>query len=316
MKNVIVSDLIAQYDNFLVDIYGVLYDGVNVFSYVFDELEILRKHNKAVIIISNTTSLSEATVTNLEKCGLYAGIHYDFVVTSGTVMRDFIKKSKNTRIKQLFCKNHTIFAGLDNVTDCSDDLNIDYVYIGIPKYKDEDIDINDLFDINEDRIKIDELLYCNWNEIHNSQGEFVLRNINNAILHTKVPMLCANADTFAFNGDKVVFRQGMVALKYEQMCGAVIYSGKPYRIVYDYVFNKYKVSKDRTVMIGDTPWTDIAGANNVAISSILVKTGSYRAYLGDRTDSLDNMYEFLHVFSARAYPKTLNIKPTHIVERF
>lgn len=313
--------VINNYDVFLIDVWGVIYDGVRFYEHVFEKLSTLQKHNKKVVIVSNSTALSDEIRENLKKGGLDIEKHYNYLVTSGTVMRDYVSKLKKVRIKQILKRNNSIFAGLSNVMECSDDdTNIDYVYIGIVKYNGQNIDLDDLLDTEGNKIKLDQIIDCDWNNVRNSQGEYVLREINHIIMKTKVPMLCANSDTFSFNAGNTVMTQGMVALKYERNGGRVIYSGKPYSMIYEYTFQNCDISpeKDRIVMIGDTPWTDIAGANMVKIDSILVKSGSYATFLKNTKsrDTEQNMSVFLNEFSLKAFStkEKLNFLPTWITE--
>jgi HAD superfamily hydrolase (TIGR01450 family) len=47
--------------------------------------------------------------------------------------------------------------------------------------------------------------------------------------------------------------------------------GKPYPIIYEFVLKKYKVKSEEAVMIGDKIETDVKGANEIGITSVLVK---------------------------------------------
>jgi HAD superfamily hydrolase (TIGR01458 family) len=53
------------------------------------------------------------------------------------------------------------------------------------------------------------------------------------------------------------------------------YIGKPGRYMFDLTLNTMKLQKPEVIMVGDTLSTDIKGARNVGIKSILLKTGEF-----------------------------------------
>jgi ribonucleotide monophosphatase NagD (HAD superfamily) len=63
------------------------------------------------------------------------------------------------------------------------------------------------------------------------------------------------------------------------MGARVIYMGKPSKTFYSSLPEATKVPKDTILMIGDTLETDILGAQNFGIDSLLVFTGNAAAML-------------------------------------
>jgi ribonucleotide monophosphatase NagD (HAD superfamily) len=56
-----------------------------------------------------------------------------------------------------------------------------------------------------------------------------------------------------------------------------VYVGKPYRYAFDLALEGMALSCDQVVMVGDRVNTDIQGANDLGMRSVLVKTGEFDA---------------------------------------
>ena len=105
------------------------------------------------------------------------------------------------------------------------------------------------------------------------------------IIDSKKPVLNCNPDYRACEGlvdgsTAFVLTSGSVAKVLKENNIEVVEFGKPYREIYDFVFNVLKSKgintdkKDRICMVGDTLRTDIKGANNAGIKSVLcLETG-------------------------------------------
>jgi len=91
----------------------------------------------------------------------------------------------------------------------------------------------------------------------------------------KKKFLCANPDIWVKIENKKLFCAGYLAAIYEQMGGEVEYFGKPYSPIYKQALSLFSdIKKDRIIAIGDNIDTDIKGANNFGIESLLVTGGT------------------------------------------
>lgn len=88
-------------------------------------------------------------------------------------------------------------------------------------------------------------------------------------------MICSNPDKFVFDGKvkKFVLQVGAIAEYYNNIGGKVIYIGKPHKEIYNYALKNLNFKKNRVLMIGDNTQTDILGARNYGIKSVLVIDG-------------------------------------------
>jgi HAD superfamily hydrolase (TIGR01459 family) len=88
-------------------------------------------------------------------------------------------------------------------------------------------------------------------------------------------IICANPDkTVTDIEGNIYLCAGIIADKYKQMGGEVIYFGKPYSQIYSKVLSLFdKIDKKRIVAIGDNIETDIKGASNSGLDSYLIPGG-------------------------------------------
>jgi ribonucleotide monophosphatase NagD (HAD superfamily) len=115
-----------------------------------------------------------------------------------------------------------------------------------------------------------------------------------------LPAVCPNPDLVAYRGNTPIYTGGTFAKIYEDMGGKVYYFGKPNKSFYELTLKLYDgphYSKKAILGIGDNIETDILGANNFAIDSLLIKkTGLCKKYNdGELLDILKqkNLHPFI-----------------------
>lgn len=100
-----------------------------------------------------------------------------------------------------------------------------------------------------------------------------------------LPMICANPDLVVYRGDQLVYCAGALAERYEELGGEVEQAGKPYEPIYRMAIGLLEkawgkpLAIDRILAIGDAVHTDIAGAVNMGMDSLLITQGIHRAEL-------------------------------------
>src|SRR5579872_7377263 len=87
-----VEDLSSRYDAFILDAYGVFWGSrdVGVLPGAADAMKYLVSHGKYVGILSNSTQLAAKEKEKLQKHGLFEGVHYHFLLTSGELAREIL----------------------------------------------------------------------------------------------------------------------------------------------------------------------------------------------------------------------------------
>ncbi|MDR1034950.1 MAG: HAD hydrolase-like protein [Holosporales bacterium] len=269
-----------DYDSFLIDVYGVLYDGKKLYTGVLDILKKIKDSGRRIIILSNTTIVSKVCTSKYAELGLNGGIHYDQFMTSGEVFRQMIPEIFNPSAKycQIFSKNFRIFEGstlqeIDKISEA------DFVYVGVilgmgtEGKKPRRYTIDNLRTKSGVEIKIHEAIRININEIADFDS---IAEILNVCLKYRKRLVISNPDIFAIEAvdgvNRPVLCQGGVGEFYEQMGGEVLYFGKPYLPIYNFV-KRFLEGCTRTAMVGDTPWTDVLGGNAAGHATILTLTG-------------------------------------------
>jgi HAD superfamily hydrolase (TIGR01459 family) len=255
------EDLSSQYDAFLLDAYGVFWGSsdVGILPGAAEAMAYLVSHGKEVGILSNSTQPAKKEEDKLQKHGIYKGIHYHFLLTSGEVAKHLLLQEdlpfptpRNTY--QLFGSIHPRFGShlqlfegtkykeVENLEDA------DFIYISIPHIDGIDQEDPEVF---RDKVQA---------------------------IKSQIPVLCVNPDRFAMEGlpPRPVVRQGSIAKMFSENNAAVYLMGKPSTIIYHAAIEKFSsgIQKRKILMIGDTPETDIRGAHASGLDAALVtKTG-------------------------------------------
>lgn len=316
-----VLDIYEEYDSFLLDMYGVLYNGHDLYDGILSLLRKLKECNKKIVILSNTTLISEIAEARYKKYGLLRGVHFDEFITSGEVFNKNINKNTENALTyhQMFSKNNEIFQG-SSLKESTTIKSADIIYIGSVTIDNKLINLNNITDFDNIPISIDNLFDCDWNNIN---GLHVVKSTLEACLKYKKILFCVNPDIFSIETvDGVaspVLCPGGVAEYYEKMGGEVRYFGKPYESVFKYA-SQYTDGK--VVMVGDTPWTDILGGNISEIETILTLTGVSESFISKMPPSFsmkDCMHKLFTEITDKMIHKNLrdySVIPTHIVKSF
>ncbi len=247
--------LFARYDAFIIDLWGVVHDGVYAYPGVVQTLNNLIAQ-KTVLFLSNAPRPAEVAMKKLIEEGIHAQPRH--VLTSGDAVREQLIKWDDPVFSQLgrclyhlgAAKNQDILSGL-TLNTTTEIEKADFVLLSA------------FMEADEDLTQFDDLLHT--------------------ALKAKLPLICANPDKIVVHGEGMRYCSGVLAEKYEKMGGTVFYYGKPNPRVYELAFKRLAAvgihDKKRMLMIGDTLETDILGANNVGIDSAVVKTGNMEKLL-------------------------------------
>jgi HAD superfamily hydrolase (TIGR01450 family) len=331
-----ILSMINDYETLFIDAYGVLYDGVSMYDHVLPILERLKKDGKKIIILSNSTQVSKDMKTKYAQKGMIQNVHYDELITSGeflhrTIMDhpdEFLKimDGRSETVKCIFMGNGDVFADT-HLTEV-DMQDADFLYVGIPRASYGAVRIGDVWDGSENKINIEDVLENNWNDLHDSHGHKGLAEFAHILdncLRLNKTLLVANPDIFACSIDYhtkeriSIITQGAIGTYYEKMGGKVVYFGKPYGGIFEYAKQVAGSSKS-ILMIGDTPWTDISGANACGLDTALVlTTGVSNEFMSRMDDSLPVQEKYRLLFDQIA-PKMArisnNVRPKYCISCF
>ncbi len=267
----------------LLDAYGVFWQGNSLGLYPGAQicLEELCNSKKIVGILSNSTQSGQKEIEKLHKAGLIKGKHFHFLLTSGDIAKkifqdDALPFATPTKTYHLFGPSHPKFSSHSHLFENSpfseslDPLKSDFIYVTIPHINGVD-----------------------------QEDPFIFKKRIQELISIGLPMVCANPDRFAYEGNppKAYVRQGSIAKLYEEMGGLVYYIGKPSQIAFREAFSEFcnfgTFSPREILMVGDTPETDILGANRYNVNSCLItKTGIFKDRI--KTFGLEQAIHDLH----------------------
>lgn len=225
---------------------GVLTDGEVIFPSAIECLQKLQENQKDVIVLSNSPRVPDSIREKLSKVGLVI----NKVITSGGFLLSDVRKPKYFtsilgRCFRLGNNHNTIFEQKDakfNIVQSIEEAE----YILINKFLTNPAEFSEYKELLKKGVELG--LTC----------------------------VCPNPDIIVYHGNKIIYPQGYLGKKYEEMGGKVFYYGKPYTSIYEYLSDLYSIDKSKSIMIGDNLFTDIRGANDYGIDSILITSGNHR----------------------------------------
>lgn len=268
-------------DLILCDVWGVIHNGVRRHEPAVDALVRFRGNGGTVVLITNAPVPEAQVIRRLDAMGVTRGA-YDRVATSGDVTVDLIIAAGCPPLFNIGATGDVAIYG-----EAARLGPRQPPHVGI-----EDAELAVCLGLDETRPKP-------------ADYDAALR----ALLRRDLDLICANPDLVVEVGDELVFCAGSVADRYAAMGGRVIHAGKPYAALYQRAFAmakaiKGETARDRVLAIGDALRTDIAGAADQGLDSLLITTGIHRAQLhaADRQDKLDDAALAHFLGSAKVRP--------------
>ena len=240
------ADIFENYDTFVIDLWGVMHNGVALNQNAIEAVDQLMKNSKKIVFLSNAPRPSSKVINFLLKMNMDKK-YLQHVMTSGEAAMNAINKRKfgNTFYHLGPARDTSVFEKVkDNRTDLQ---NCDFI-LCTGLFDDYDNDLN---------------YYKN----------FLLK-------HVSKKLICTNPDLIVHRGNIEELCAGSVAKIFEDLGGEVIYFGKPHKDIYNMCFS----SNEKVLAIGDNLRTDIKGANNLKIDSIFITEGVHRKEFNSFTE--------------------------------
>lgn len=251
-----VEELYAKYDAFILDLWGVVHDGKNLYPGAKETLVALRKAGKKITFLSNAPRRSQVVEQTLAGMGVGREL-YDTIVTSGETAYYCLQHPEHSPFKP---RGHKyLYIGLERDRLILEGLH--YEEVMRPEHA-QFVILSHSFEDNQPIKSLSPLLQkC-------------------AELH--LPFVCINPDkeVVRLTGERV-YCAGVLAEEYRMMGGEVIYFGKPHRTVYEHALASLQgVERSKAVAVGDTLATDILGGEHTRISTVLVTGGVLKEVIG------------------------------------
>ena len=232
------SDIYEKYDTFIIDLWGVVHNGIMLNSNAIEAIDKLNNKSKKIVFLSNAPRPSSKVINFLLKMNMDRK-YLNHVMTSGEAAMHAINQKKfgKTFYHLGPARDISVFEKVkDNRTDLK---NCDFILC------------TGLFD--------------DYNNDLNYYKKFLVN-------HVSKKLICTNPDLTVHRGSVEELCAGSVAKVFEDLGGEVTYFGKPHKEVYNMCIRP----NEKVLAIGDNLRTDIKGANNLKIDCIFISKGVHR----------------------------------------
>ncbi len=250
-----VSTLAPRYDGYILDLWGVIHDGVAPLPGAVDCLNSLVEAGKRIALLSNAPRRADDVARRITQIGVPEDT-YHHVMSSGEEAWQYLRR-----------RDDPFYATLGRrcLHICSD----------------RDLEIRDGLDLEFfDQAEWADFILntgpAEWDDTIEDYAPLLRR-----CLERRLPMVCANPDLVVMHGAKLALCAGALAQFYEEQGGRVRWHGKPHRSVYDRCLGLLSVGdRSRILAVGDSLRTDIAGAAAAGIDSLFVAGGIHAKEFG------------------------------------
>ena len=240
------EEIYNSYDTFIIDLWGVVHNGVKLNLKAIEAIENLIKNKKKVVFLTNAPRPCSVVKQYLLNLGMEENL-LENIMSSGEASMKALQKE---RFGKLFFhlgpnKDNEIFTNIKKNKSNLDQCEF-ILCTGLIEGREEDL------------------------EYHKS----LLKN------YVSKKLICTNPDLIVHRGEIAEYCAGTIAKLFESIGGESVYFGKPYKEIYTMCFSP----SEKTIAIGDNLNTDIRGANNMNIDSIFISNGIHRSDFKDESE--------------------------------
>jgi HAD superfamily hydrolase (TIGR01459 family) len=253
-------EVAPRYDGFILDLWGVIHDGVAPMPGAIECLRSLLEGGKRIVLLSNAPRRADDVVRRITRIGVPPKL-YHHVMSSGEEAWQHLDRRDDPFYAALGPR--CLHIGSERDMEIREGLALEFV------------------DTAEEAEFILNTGPAGWDD-RIEDYEPLLR----AARARDLPMVCANPDLVVMNGSRLALCAGALAKWYEEAGGRVRWHGKPFRSVYDTCLGLLGIEdRSRILAVGDSLRTDIAGAAGAGIDSVLIAGGIHAeefGIIGDR----------------------------------
>jgi HAD superfamily hydrolase (TIGR01459 family) len=279
------APLAARYNGFVLDLWGVIHDGVNAFPHAVDTLRHLKAAGKRTLLLSNVPRPNDAVQTMMRRMGIPDDLYTD-ILTSGEAVRRALRTPPDDWWAGLGAKvfhlgparDKPVLAGLP-LTEVATPAEADFVLNTGP---DDHRNPSDMAEFEP--------------------------TLQECARH-RLRMICGNPDLVVIRGGVRVLCAGSLAQRYQELGGDVRAVGKPDPAIYRPVLEQMGLPIEQVLAVGDSLHTDIPGASRVGLASCWVLDGIHGAALSDGAGGFDRA-------KAEAAAREAGLAPIATLPRF
>lgn len=249
------QSFLAPYDGLILDLWGVIHDGRDPYPGVCDTLARIKESGRKVVMLSNAPRRAAAVIEGMTQIGIDRAL-YDDVLSSGELAWQALSDRSLPWAAAL--GRRCLHVGPARDDGLLEGLGLTVV----------DAAEEGAFILNTGPWEDDETV---------ADYEDLLSKAAAAAM----PMVCANPDIEVIRAGNRIICAGALARRYEELGGTVHQFGKPYPETYDACLALLGIEdRARLLAVGDSLATDIRGAVQAGIDSVLVTSGIHGAELG------------------------------------
>ncbi len=248
------SEIYSSYDTFVIDLWGVMHNGISLNDKAITATDKLLEKSKKIVFLTNAPRPSEKVRLFLKKLNMEEK-YLKNVVTSGEAAMQALNENRFGKL----------FYHLGPSRD-------DSIFYKVKK--------------NKAQLENSDFILCTglFDE-HEDDLNFYKDLLKNSTTKT---LICTNPDLTVHRGQEEEYCAGSVAQVFESLGGKVVYFGKPYKEVYNLCFS----NEEKVLAIGDNLRTDIKGANNLNIDSLFISNGVHRNEFENQSELEDLLKKY------------------------
>jgi HAD superfamily hydrolase (TIGR01459 family) len=279
------APLAERYSGFILDLWGVIHDGVDAFPHAVETLKQLRSTGKRTLLLSNVPRPNDAVRTMMRRMGIDDGL-YTGILTSGEAVRQALRRPPDLWWAELGTRVFHLGPDRDKP-----------VLEGLP------------FVVANTPADADFVLNTGPDD-HRNPGELAeFEPVLAECARHRLKMICANPDLEVIRGGVRVLCAGALAERYRALGGDVRSLGKPDPAIYQPVLEQLGLLPGSVLAVGDSLRTDIAGAVGVELAACWVLDGVHGASLRQADGTFDTA-------KAEAAAHEAGVRPIATLPRF
>ena len=249
------AEIYQKYDTYIIDLWGVIHNGVKLNPKAVEAVKNLIRGKKKVVFLSNAPRPSIEVKKFLKELKM-EDQYLQNIMTSGEAAMLALQKESYGKF---------------------------FYHLGPER------DSSVFFKIKENKTTLEKcnfILCTGLFDDREGDLDYYKKLLTD---HSSKKLICTNPDLTVHRGDTEEYCAGTIAKIFESLGGETIYFGKPYKEIYNMCFNK----KEKVIAIGDNLNTDIKGANNMKIDSIFISNGVHRSEFKEENElsALYNKYK-------------------------
>jgi len=321
-----IQEIVDLYDVFLLDMWGVLHDGSKPYKGVIDTVKELKKRNKKIIILSNSSKRRDNSIKMLTQLGFDPSTSFDNIITSGDVSHDMLSGRHDATTTWDVLTNLRKQGKTKVFVVGSGDDDEEYVISAgwsLSSIQNADLIIaRGMFTLQDGSDHI-----ISKQEYGNEVFDQKMNDILHIAAERQLPMLITNPDKV--RPDKgLPPMPGAIGDAYEKLLVGVDNAqfvkriGKPYSEVYDIaLINKdgSKIHPSKAIMVGDALETDVTGGSGKCCATLWVLLDGIHSPAVSTENIPVDAQTVLDTFNYQRSgkdPYARALKPTYVIPHF